>query len=89
MKARSIQDVAATVRGRRTDLGLSQGELAQRVGVSRKWIYEFEAGKPTAEFGLVMRVLEELGLSLDINPTSGEPAGTRDLDRLLEDQKRP
>ncbi len=30
-----------------------------------------EAGKPTAEFGLVLRVLEELELNLDLNPVPG------------------
>ena len=44
----SIRDVAASMRGRRKEVGLSQAELARRAGVSRKWIYEVEAGKPTA-----------------------------------------
>ncbi len=72
MRVRTIRDMAATVRGRRTDLKLSQAELAQRAGVSRKWISEFEAGKATAEFGLVLRVLDELGLVLDV---AGEDTG--------------
>jgi HTH-type transcriptional regulator/antitoxin HipB len=78
------------VRGRRKDLGLSQAELAERASVSRKWIYEFEAGKPRAEFGLVIRVLETLGLSIDIDLSVGThdhveaPAnGSVDLDVLL------
>ncbi|HVC82913.1 MAG TPA: helix-turn-helix domain-containing protein [Chloroflexota bacterium] len=88
MRVRSIRDMAAAVRGRRTDLTLSQAELARRAGVSRKWISEFEAGKSTAEFGLVIRVLEELGLVLDL--ISGEdaaatlPATVVDLDALLD-----
>ncbi len=92
VRVRAIRDVAATVRGRRQDLGLSQAELANRTGVSRKWIYEFEAGKPTAEFGLVLRVLEALGLGLVLSenavaghrPSSDRPAGV-DLDQLLDD----
>jgi ribosome-binding protein aMBF1 (putative translation factor) len=42
MTIRSIRDLAAAVRGRRKDLGMSQADLARRAGVSRKWIYEFE-----------------------------------------------
>ncbi len=72
MKIRSISDVSAAVRGRRLDMGLSQSALSERSGISRKWISEFESGKPTAEFALVMRVLEALGLCLELTgaPTS-------------------
>jgi HTH-type transcriptional regulator / antitoxin HipB len=89
MQIHSIHDLAAVVRGRRKDLGLSQAELARRAGVSRKWVYEFEAGKPTAEFGLLLRILDELGLTLELEPSSGsaEPAraGVIDLDALIDE----
>ena len=62
-----VANTGAAVRGRRLDRGLSQSELAKRSGISRKWISEFEAGKTTAEFALVIRVLEALGLSLDLS----------------------
>lgn len=66
MPVRSIRDVALKARGRRLDLGLSQAELAQKAHVSRKWIYQFEQGKQTAELGLVLRVLDALGLTLEL-----------------------
>jgi HTH-type transcriptional regulator/antitoxin HipB len=75
VRIQSIADAAAAVRGHRLDRGLSQSELAKRSGISRKWISEFEAGKATAEFGLVIRVLETLGLSLDLSE-GPSPAGT-------------
>ena len=67
MRVYSVADVAAAVRGRRIDRGLSQSELAERCGVSRKWISEFEAGKATAEFAIVLRVLEDLGLMIELS----------------------
>ena len=74
----SMSDVASAVRGRRLDLGLSQSELARRSGISRKWISEFEAGKPRAEFILVLRVLAKLGMSMrldeDFSATVAGPA---------------
>jgi HTH-type transcriptional regulator/antitoxin HipB len=70
MRVHSMGDVAAAVRGRRLDRGLSQSELARRSGISRKWISEFEAGKPTAEFALVIRVLEALGWRLELSEES-------------------
>ena len=95
MRARSIRDFAAAVRGRRRDLGMSQADLAARAGVSRKWIYEFEAGKPAAEFGSVLRALEPLGLTLHVDP-SGDAHPERppdahaaiDLDVLLDEYRQ-
>lgn len=86
MVIRSIHDLAAAVRGRRTDLGMSQAELAVRAGVSRKWIYEFEAGKPTAELGLMLRVLDALGLGIDLTPSdsTADAAETVDLDAVID-----
>lgn len=87
MIVHAIADAAAAVRGRRLDRGLNQAELARRVGVSRKWISEFETGKPTAEFGLVIRVLEELGLILRIEDEVSTPQSVS-LDDLLEEHRR-
>jgi HTH-type transcriptional regulator/antitoxin HipB len=88
----SIRDLAATVRGRRLDLRLSQAELAGRARVSRQWISEFEAGKPTAELGLVIRLLEALELRLSLDAHPGDELGTRppagatvDLDDMLDE----
>jgi len=92
VRLRSIRDVAAAVRGRRQDLGLSQAELAQRAGVSRKWVYEFEGGKSTAELGLVLRVLEELELGLELDEASAgasTPRDAVDLDALLDALRPP
>jgi HTH-type transcriptional regulator/antitoxin HipB len=90
MSIRSIRDLAAVVRGRRKDLGLSQAELATRAGVSRKWIYQFEAGKPTAELRLILRVLDALGLALDVadrERAAVEGAAMLDLDTLIDDHR--
>lgn len=90
MRVRSIADIAAAVRGRRLELGLSQEQLARRAGVSRKWVYEFEAGKPTAELGHAMRVLDALGVHLDFSTEGVQGTGPAaiDLDALLEDHRR-
>jgi len=89
MKINSISDVAASVRGRRRDLGLSQADLASRAGVSREWVNSFEAAKATVEFGLVIRLLDAMGLGLDLVKRDDASAGTAfvDLDALLEEQR--
>lgn len=86
MKADSVHDVAVIVRSRRHELGLTQASLAERIGVSRKWVHELEAGKTTAELGLVLRALHALDLEIDIRvPGAARPpsAGKVDLDDLL------
>ena len=87
MKVRSIGDLAAALKGRRQELGWSQAQLANRAVVSRKWVYEFESGKPTAELGHVLRVADALGLELELRPT-GEGGirkhGSIDLDLVFE-----
>ena len=70
---------------------MSQAELAAHAGVSRKWIYEFEAGKPNAELGLILRVVDALGLQLELS--LDEQAGTAvaghpvDLDALIDEYR--
>ena len=88
----TIRDVASAVRGRRLDLGLSQARLATRAHVSRQWISEFEAGKPTAELRLVIQLLDALDLRLTVDERARAarteaPAAAPvvDLDQLLDD----
>jgi HTH-type transcriptional regulator/antitoxin HipB len=89
MRVRSIHDLAATVRGRRIAMGLSQAQLAALAGVSRDWVNYFEAGKPSVELMLVLRILEVLDMALDVREATGargsKPAGSTDLDALLDD----
>lgn len=88
----SIRDIAATVRARRLELGLSQAEVASRARVSRQWLSRFEAGRPSAELGLVMRLLAalDLDMSLQARNASEAPAarGPVDLDALLDEYRR-
>jgi HTH-type transcriptional regulator / antitoxin HipB len=92
----TVQSVRAAVLGRRRELGLSQAQLAERIGVSRKWVSEFERGKATAELGLVLRLLESLDLQVTITPTAQSnraradgrvTSAPVDLDALLEEYR--
>ena len=89
MKAKTIRDVAAIARDRRADLKLSQSQLAAKAGVGRDWVVQFEKGKPTAEWGLVMRVLRELGISIDLQVGDAGPMETADdLDQILSSARK-
>lgn len=88
----SMRDLIAAAHGRRLDLGLTQAELARRAGVSRQWINEFEQGKPTAELGLVLRLLDALELELAIGERGVRwPWARQDisLDDLLDAHRGP
>ncbi len=82
----TIREIANTARGRRIRLGLSQAEAARRAGVSRKWLVEFESGKPTAQLLQVLRLLDALGLTLTVSrEPAGAASGAIDLDELLRE----
>lgn len=91
LRINSLRDLIAAVHGRRLELGLSQSEVAERTRVSRQWIGAFEAGKPTAEIGLVIRLLDALGLRLEIDAPEGQSDRMKDrsidLDALLDEYR--
>jgi len=89
MQVKTSKDLGALVREQRTRLELTQEELAARVSVGRLWIVQLEKGKPTAQSGLVLRTLQELGLVLDVSATPTVPtprpgAAAVDLGRIIQ-----
>jgi y4mF family transcriptional regulator len=75
MVIRTTLDLAHLVRDSRSRLGLTQAALAERAGVSRKWVVSLETGKRTADVSLVLRTIKALGLDMDIRSS-----GTREMD---------
>lgn len=57
----STHDLGARLRLRRESLGLSQGEVASRAGVTRQLVSRIEHGHPRAELGGVIAVVRALG----------------------------
>jgi len=90
MRVRSAGDFAAVVKGRRKDLAISQAELARRAGVARKSISELESGKTQPELPLMLRVIEQLGLVIEVARGSDARAQKRviDLDAVIEEHRR-
>ena len=82
MRLNNARDLGLYVRNRRHRLDTTQAELATSAQVSRRWLSDLEAGKPTAEVGLVFRVLHALNIVLDAAPAQ-RPPGRVDLDELL------
>jgi len=60
--------IAAEVRRGRSEQQLRQDELALAAGVSVRAIHQIEAGKPTTRLDVLERVLDALGLSVELTP---------------------
>jgi y4mF family transcriptional regulator len=82
MRLNNTRDLGLYVRDRRRRLGLTQADLATSAQVSRRWLSDLEAGKPTAEVGLVFKVLHALDVAVDASPVEWGPDDIN-LDDLL------
>lgn len=72
MKKRTLTptDIGAIIRTARKGQNLRQDELAGAAAVGLRFIVDLEAGKPTAQIGKTLQVLEALGCALEITPPS-------------------
>ena len=68
--------VGALVREGREAAGLTQTQLAERIGASRFWVAAFEKGKPSVELGLALKAIQALGLAISIAPSHTVSVGT-------------
>lgn len=58
--------ISETVKTRRKEFGLTQAEVAALAGVSPRYVFDVENGKPTIALDRLLLVLEALGLELRI-----------------------
>jgi transcriptional regulator with XRE-family HTH domain len=72
MLAHTVGDLGAAVRQARTALGMTQEDLARRIGVSRRWVLRFERGNPRAEVQLVLDALAATGQEVILTPQADE-----------------
>ena len=72
-----MEEYAMLLKDERQQQGISQTEMARRLGVSRRWLIEFEHGRvPNPGFATILKALETLGLSLDVRKTPTVPRYT-------------
>jgi y4mF family transcriptional regulator len=82
------RDLGLYLRERRRELGRTQTELAREAGVSRRWLSDLEAGKATAEIGMVLRTMYALRLDLLAQPFEVAPDRV-DFQQLLDEHRSP
>ncbi len=86
MQAKNSEQFGAAVRARRKELNVTQKDLAMTCGTGLRFIIDLEKGKPTCQIGKALRVLQALGLKLQIvshdvgNGTDGDRDNDRDRD---------
>jgi HTH-type transcriptional regulator / antitoxin HipB len=58
----------AVLRARRRALGITQQQLADAAGVSRKSVVDIERGKPNAQLHIALHLAQSLGLDVHVEP---------------------
>ncbi|MEP9392375.1 helix-turn-helix domain-containing protein [Gordonia sp. VNQ95] len=71
---RTPREAGIVLRSLREDAGLSQAALAERAGVSMRWLLNFENGKPSVDMSKVMDVYSALGYAFDVVADPAFPA---------------
>lgn len=63
----SAEDLGLVIRAVRKNLHVRQDDLASTVKVSKQFTVDVERGKPTVQFGRVLLLLNELGITLSVD----------------------
>jgi HTH-type transcriptional regulator/antitoxin HipB len=93
MKIRTGSELGLVLRERRRELGLTQAELADRIGVSRQWVGKVEKGRQHADLGLALRAIRALGLVVDVRSDGDTAAASSrtdgtDIDAVVRAARR-
>lgn len=83
--AQNVTELGAAVRQLRSDAGLTQRQLADRSGVSLRWLVSLEKGRTLgAEVTKVFHVLRELGVELVFAPLPTPSSVEQEILDLLD-----
>lgn len=75
-------DLGLAIRRARVAQGFTRDELALVTGLSPKFITQVEGGKPTAQIGKVLQLLQELGIGLSVHLPENQPGTGSKSNRL-------
>ena len=93
---RTANDLGLVIKAKRKQLDLGQADLADKIGVSRRWLNQIEQGKSGASIGLLLKALAALGLELAvIDPSDDQQKHvdivplfmTPDIDEVINDHR--
>ena len=69
-KIRNSYTLGQVIQQSRLQQGFSQRALADMIGVSQKWVWEMEQGKPGILMDRLFRILDKTGVTLSAEFTS-------------------
>ena len=72
MKVNSMSEIAVIVQQERKRQGATQIELSQMANVGVRFLRDVEDGKSSVHFDKLMRILEVLGVAVDLTPRGVE-----------------
>lgn len=75
---RSARDFGNLVRTRRKAMGITQAELAARIGSGERFVVDLESGKPSCQLEKSLLAAVEVGIQLSAEP----PEHPQDDDEL-------
>lgn len=67
MLVKNVKDIGLSIQKEREKQGLTQKQLAGLCNTSRSFIISVEGGKETAQIGKVLKVINILGLDINID----------------------
>ena len=67
-RVRTRKELGALLREFRRKQKLTQAELAESIGVSRRWVVQVEQGKTSADLRMLLRALKAVGAEIHIRP---------------------
>jgi HTH-type transcriptional regulator/antitoxin HipB len=89
MIIRTSRDLGLLIRDTRLKQGLTQNQLAARVGVSRKWLIDVESGKRASDLKMILRTLNAIGIQLDaIDRTKHNAPNALDINAVVDATRR-
>lgn len=77
-------ELGQALRQARKQLALTQPQLALATGVGVRFIVDLEAGKPTIQMGLALRVIDALGGEIQLNGLPEKPDTDSTADHVAD-----
>lgn len=73
IKVKNTHDIGQQLRNYRKHNGLTQQDIADLAGVSRKVVVELEGGKESIQFDIILKILSVTNLSLTLEGVEDVP----------------
>ncbi|MFZ5713413.1 MAG: helix-turn-helix transcriptional regulator [Bradyrhizobium sp.] len=91
MAITSTAELGELIRNRRASLGLRQQDVALAANVGVRFIVDIENGKDTSQIGLVLRLLQALGIRLtpEMSPVPTPPPAAEESEAFDPDNFSP